>query len=55
MARVLGVGGIFMRAKDPKALGAWYQRWLGFEVGEWGASFKPGDMPPNSLTVTTPT
>jgi predicted enzyme related to lactoylglutathione lyase len=30
MERVIGIGGIFLKAKDPKALQAWYVRHLGF-------------------------
>ena len=29
MERVLGVGGVFFKARDPKALAAWYQQHLG--------------------------
>jgi glyoxylase I family protein len=29
MEKVTGIGGIFFRAKDPKALAAWYQQNLG--------------------------
>jgi glyoxylase I family protein len=29
MERVLGLGGVFFRARDPKALAAWYERHLG--------------------------
>jgi hypothetical protein len=36
MARVTGVGGVFLRSADPKALGAWYAKHLGIEVGEYG-------------------
>ena len=36
MARVLGVGGIFFKAADPKAVREWYARVLGFEVSAWG-------------------
>ena len=53
--RVLGVGGVFFRSKDPAALGAWYAENLGFQVEEWGdtrgTSFVPADMPANSFTV----
>jgi glyoxylase I family protein len=31
MVKVLGIGGIFFRSKDPKALSAWYQTHLGIE------------------------
>jgi catechol 2,3-dioxygenase-like lactoylglutathione lyase family enzyme len=36
MKRVTGIGGIFFKSKDPKALGAWYKAHLGIEVEEWG-------------------
>jgi predicted enzyme related to lactoylglutathione lyase len=36
MERVLGVGGYFMRAADPAALGAWYRDVLGLEADENG-------------------
>lgn len=29
MGRVTGIGGIFFRAKDTKALGAWYEKYFG--------------------------
>jgi glyoxylase I family protein len=29
MERVTGIGGFFFRARDPEALGAWYERALG--------------------------
>lgn len=31
MERVLGFGGFFFRAEDPKALAAWYERHLGID------------------------
>lgn len=33
---VTGIGGLFFRASDPKALGAWYAEHLGVGDGEWG-------------------
>ncbi|MHB1311135.1 MAG: VOC family protein [Gemmatimonadaceae bacterium] len=36
MKRVTGMGGVFFKAKDPKALGAWYRTHLGMNVAEWG-------------------
>lgn len=36
MARVTGIGGVFLRAKDPKALLAWYAKHLGVKVSEYG-------------------
>ena len=38
MERVLGIGGYFLRSKDPAALGAWYREALGLDAdenGEW--------------------
>ena len=32
MKRVIGIGGIFFRSQDPKALGEWYRKHLGFDV-----------------------
>jgi len=44
MKRVTGIGGIFFKAKDPKALRAWYQRHLGIDVQAWGgAAFRWAD------------
>lgn len=38
MKRVTGIGGIFFKAKDPKALQAWYKRHLGIDVQDWGGT-----------------
>jgi predicted enzyme related to lactoylglutathione lyase len=34
--RVLGIGGYFLRASDPAALGAWYRDRLGLDADENG-------------------
>lgn len=53
--KVIGVGGVFFRSKDPARLGAWYRDVLGLDVEAWGdthgTSFAPESMPPNSFTV----
>lgn len=55
MAKAIGVGGVFFKSADPESLGAWYQRWLGLPVQHpYGASFKPGSMPSESVTVWAP-
>ena len=36
MERVIGIGGYFMRAADPAALGAWYRDCLGLDADENG-------------------
>ena len=37
MKRVVGLGGIFFKAKDPKALYEWYRKHLGIEFATDGA------------------
>jgi catechol 2,3-dioxygenase-like lactoylglutathione lyase family enzyme len=37
--RVLGLGGVFVRARDPAALAAWYREQLGFDVHDFGGAF----------------
>jgi len=36
MERVLGIGGYFVRSRDPKALADWYRDCLGLEADEHG-------------------
>lgn len=36
MERVLGIGGHFLRAKDPAALSAWYRDCLGLDADQYG-------------------
>lgn len=36
MERVLGIGGYFLRARDPEALSAWYRDCLGLDADEHG-------------------
>ena len=38
--RVTGIGGVFFKAKDPKALLEWYRRHLGLDITEYGWSFR---------------
>ena len=46
-ARVLGVGGIFFKARDPVALSAWYRDHLGLAITEWGGvTFEPAMASP---------
>lgn len=40
MKRVTGIGGVFFKCKDPKAINAWYKMHLGFETSPYGTSFK---------------
>lgn len=57
MAKVIGVGGIFFKARDPSALIAWYQDVLGLEVEPWGGIvLRPEAMAahPGAATVFSP-
>ena len=38
MKRVTGIGGIFFKSTDTKALGAWYRNHLGLDVADWGGA-----------------
>ena len=42
---VTGVGGVFIKSKDPKALLAWYRDVLGLEMKPWGGAAIPLDAP----------
>lgn len=47
MAKAVGIGGVFLRARDPKALARWYEEHLGIasEGGGGGLFFDgPGSM-----------
>jgi predicted enzyme related to lactoylglutathione lyase len=41
MEKVTGIGGIFFKTKDPKALGQWYAQHLGIDVQPWGGATFP--------------
>ncbi len=40
MSKVLGIGGVFVKSKDPEKLRAWYREVLGMDVQKWGAILK---------------
>jgi catechol 2,3-dioxygenase-like lactoylglutathione lyase family enzyme len=43
MKHILGIGGIFFKARDPDKLGAWYREHLGLDVEEYGGvTFREG-------------
>jgi predicted enzyme related to lactoylglutathione lyase len=44
MKKVIGLGGIFFKSKDPKALNEWYQKHLGIKNEGWGAQFFVKDL-----------
>src|SRR5579862_1774122 len=42
---ITGVGGVFFKAKDPKALAAWYRDMLGVPMEPWGGAALRYDAP----------
>ncbi len=58
MKRVVGIGGVFFKSKDPKALGEWYRVHLGMNVEAWGGvAFKwagPENPTGTGTTVWSP-
>lgn len=38
--RVTGIGGIFLKAKDPNETKEWYKKHLGIKSGKWGGTFE---------------
>jgi len=40
MKKVTGIGGIFFKCKDPKAVNEWYKTHLGFDTTPYGTSFE---------------
>lgn len=43
--RITGVGGLFVKSKDPKALAAWYRDVLGIPLEPWGGAALRSDAP----------
>jgi catechol 2,3-dioxygenase-like lactoylglutathione lyase family enzyme len=42
---ITGIGGVFFKSKDPKALAAWYRDVLGVQVEDWGGAALRYDAP----------
>jgi predicted enzyme related to lactoylglutathione lyase len=52
--RVVGIGGIFFKARDPDRLQAWYREHLGLEIADWGGVvFEPLVTSPAGRQGTT--
>jgi len=45
VGHITGVGGVFFKSKNPKALSAWYRDVLGMEVQPWGGAMLRYDAP----------
>ena len=42
---ITGIGGLFFKSKDPKALAAWYRDTLGLKLEAWGGAKLSYDAP----------
>lgn len=57
MARVLGIGGVFFKSRDPESLSRWYADVLGIAMESWGGAFITPDAmaaQPGAGTVFSP-
>jgi catechol 2,3-dioxygenase-like lactoylglutathione lyase family enzyme len=56
---ITGLGGVFVKSKDPKALAAWYRDVLGMKIEPWGGGIlrydAPGHPPMALWSAFTPT
>ena len=53
MARVTGVGGVFLRSRDPKAMAKWYAENLGVKLADFnGTAFQWSDEVPAGTGMT---
>jgi predicted enzyme related to lactoylglutathione lyase len=53
MRRVTGIGGIFFKSRDPKALTEWYRVHLGLQPEDWGGvAFRWTDDNPSGKGTT---
>ena len=49
--KVLGLGGVFVRARNAEALRKWYFRHLGLDITEWGGAVLANDAPETYWSV----
>jgi catechol 2,3-dioxygenase-like lactoylglutathione lyase family enzyme len=50
--RITGLGGVFIKSKDPKALAAWYRDVLGMPIESWGGALLRYDAPGHPDVMT---
>lgn len=53
MKKVTGIGGIFFKSKDPKAVTEWYAKHLGLQTNPYGATFEWFEEPDSTKKATT--
>jgi len=49
--KVLGLGGVFVRARNAEGLRKWYFRHLGLDITDWGGAILKNDAPETYWTV----
>src|SRR5208282_334450 len=56
MARITGIGGVFLRSQDPKALAKRYSEHLGITLNDWGGAVfhRPDEDPAGTGMTTSP-
>ena len=47
MKRVTGIGGIFIKSRDPERLKDWYKAHLGLDIQDWGGAVFQWNTPEN--------
>jgi predicted enzyme related to lactoylglutathione lyase len=45
VGHITGIGGVFFKSKDPKALAAWYRGVMGIQIEAWGGALLRYDAP----------
>jgi predicted enzyme related to lactoylglutathione lyase len=54
MARAIGIGGIFFKARDPKTLADWYAKHLGLTITDFGGAMFAEDAQRPGFTLWSP-
>ena len=52
MKKVIGIGGIFFKAKDTKVINDWYKKNLGLQTGTYGISFEWKEKETDKVATT---
>lgn len=55
MIKVRGIGGVFFKCENPEELKQWYNKYLGFNLDEYGCTtFNPTELPEKAYGVWSP-
>jgi catechol 2,3-dioxygenase-like lactoylglutathione lyase family enzyme len=52
VGRITGLGGVFVKSKDPRALARWYRDVLGVPLESWGGAILKYDAPGHPPVLT---